>query len=47
MVLLEDENQDVVFTVAGVLMNLMADPDSRPMLLTSGGVASLLDVRQR
>merc|ERR1712226_1338706 len=42
--LLDDSNREVVFTVCGVLMNLMGDPDCREMMRTIDGVRALIEV---
>ncbi|XP_030851091.1 armadillo repeat-containing protein 2 [Strongylocentrotus purpuratus] len=42
--LLDSGNREFVYTSCGVLINLMADVDRRPMLKREGGVSKLIDV---
>jgi len=44
VVLLNHENREVVFTVCGVLMNLMGDDEGRAVLRETDGVMSLVEV---
>lgn len=44
VVLLDHENREVVYTVCGVLMNMMGDDEGRGVLKTAGGVRSLIEV---
>ena len=47
IVLLEHANREVVYTVCGILMNLLGDADFRPIMQKNdcAGVDSLIDVR--
>lgn len=45
VVLLNHETREVVFTVCGVLMNLMGDDEGRAVLRQTDGIASLVEVR--
>merc|ERR1712216_100074 len=45
--LLDHDNQEIVYTVCGVLMNLMSDLEGRIMLKESGGIRSLVEVLQQ
>ena len=38
VVLLDSGKREVVFTACGVLINLMADEEKRPMLRREGGI---------
>ncbi|XP_063954083.1 armadillo repeat-containing protein 2-like [Lytechinus pictus] len=42
--LLDSGNREFVYTSCGVLINLMADQERRPMLKREGGVSKLIDV---
>eukprot|EP00050_Salpingoeca_kvevrii_P011803 m.18019 g.18019 ORF g.18019 m.18019 type:complete len:838 (-) comp3638_c0_seq1:199-2712(-) len=47
VVLLDDENAEMVFTVCGVLMNMMADAQYRSVLRDANGIGSLIEVMLR